>query len=841
MKLAVVSMLCLSMGASMVACGPTTDVTTNPPTTNPTTTNPSTTKPTTTPTTQPPVADKYTYRYTLSVGPTAWNPFTYETAGDAEILDYTQSGFYTFDYNEKKDGYRVICDMASDFPIDVTKQYVGKYGIKDGDTARVYEIPLRDNLEWEDGTKINAQSFVNSAKLLLDPQALNSRADDYMYSGNLVIHKAQDYLYGGTTRNVAADSSFFEDVYSEDIDNQLIFSWDIDSTNADYPSFISLMGFIDAGYDTTEMIVNYVAQNFVGDTTVFNMDVYNSMNGKTLAEIKANPAMKAAWDAIIAAWKTEPNEELDFFLRAYTYPEVDFSEVGLTVAQNGNLVIALDKELSGFYLNYALTGAWLVHEDTYKANSKVENGVFTSTYGHGVDTYKSYGPYKLSYFELDKEFRFTKNENWYGYDLPEYKGQYQTTDITCTIVKEASTSLEMFLTGKTDSYGLRAEDMADYQSSEHTYYTDGESVWYIAFNPDMEALKAQQEKAGANKNKTILTIKEFRQAIAYGLDRAAFCLATTPTSSAGKALFSDMIVSNPDTGEKYRSTEQAKDAILSFWGVADEVGPGKRYETKEEAIDAITGYDLAAAKNLFNVAYDKAIEQGLMDADDVVEICIGTPNLTSSAYNNGYDFLVNNYTEAVKGTKLEGKLTFTRDGTLGNGFGTALKTNQIDMLFFVGFSGSALNPYGLVEVYTTSNLKYDPSWNTSLAMLTVQNEKGEALTASLDDWTYALGGEVITAKNAAGEAVEVSAGTTADAGFRLNILAGIERAVLEQYDIIPLTTDSSATLKGMKIQYGTEDYVFGVGRGGIRYMTYNYSDSEWEKFVADQKGQLNYK
>ncbi len=45
----------------------------------------------------------------------------------------------------------------------------------------------------------------------------------------------------------------------------------------------------------------------------------------------------------------------------------------------------------------------------------------------------------------------------------------------------------------------------------------------------------------------------------------------------------------------------------------------------------------------------------------------------------------------------------------------------------------------------------------------------------------------------------------------------------------------------MQIKYFTEDYVFGMGRGGIKYYTYNYTDAEWDKYVQDQGGQLNYK
>ncbi|MFR2047734.1 MAG: hypothetical protein ACLS3U_07360 [Lachnospiraceae bacterium] len=48
------------------------------------------------------------------------------------------------------------------------------------------------------------------------------------------------------------------------------------------------------------------------------------------------------------------------------------------------------------------------------------------------------------------------------------------------------------------------------------------------------------------------------------------------------------------------------------------------------------------------------------------------------------------YTEGSKGTSLEGKLTFSVDDTLGNGFSEALRSQQVDLLFGVGWTGAAL-------------------------------------------------------------------------------------------------------------------------------------------------------
>jgi hypothetical protein len=320
-----------------------------------------------------------------------------------------------------------------------------------------------------------------------------------------------------------------------------------------------------------------------------------------------------------------------------------------------------------------------------------------------------------------------------------------------------------------------------------------------------------------------------------------------------------MIISDPENGTPYRTTEQAKDIILEFWGISqDKIGEGKEYATKDDAIASITGYNLDYAKELFNQAYDKAIAEGLMTETDVVEICIGLPSAQAKFYVNGYNFLSNCYTEAVKGTKLEGKLTFTKDDTIGDSFSDALKANQVNLLFGVGWQGSSLNPYNLMMAYTTPRYQYDiNAWNTGAETLdiTLASKGGKTYRATVEAWTYIMnGGKLpIVEVGADGMAVE---GSSIDYSCgindvkkvgqkmqeeRLHIFAALEGAILRTYDLLPLNNDSSAALKGMQIKYYTEEYVYGVGRGGIKYMTYNFTDYEWERFVKKNGGTLNYK
>ena len=764
-------------------------------------------------------APTYTYRTAATDFPTNWSPFQNQTSTDSNLMDWLQSVFYGFDFNEAMDGYVMTPVAAADFPVDVSADYVGaEWGIQEGETARAWKIPLRDNLAWEDGTPIKAQDFVKSAELLLAPNAQNHRADS-LYSGNMVIKNSEAYLKQGL-----ADSVSFGNVIKTE---GMADASELLAKYGAEPGYINWNYSFGDTYDFEAQAWTGAAENAIVQTPLTVAELYEFYTAGAGAAYAtwATPEQLVEWT----------NDEL--YMNYMQYPDaVTFDQVGVKALSDTELVLILDKPLEGFYLYYSLDTNWLVNEALYTACATEKDGVYTNTYGTSQETTISWGPYKLASFQSDKVYELVKNENWFGYSL--YEGLYQTTNMTVTCVKEPSTRVEMFLNGQLDAVGLDKDRMEEYATSDFTYYDEGDSVFAMVFNPDLEALKTAQAAAGENINKTIITLKDFRVAMSLAMNRAEFCLATSPTNGPAFALYGGQIVADPENGIFYRTTDVAKQVVADFWGLADEIGEGKLYANVDDAIDSITGYNLEMAREYFNKAYDEAIEQKLMDEDDVVEIMVGTPNATSVFYNNGYDFIVNNYTEAVKGTKLEGKLTFKRDSTLGNGFSDALKTNRVDMLFGVGWTGSTFDPYGLMEAYVSENYQYDPAWKPAETQMTVELD-GAKYTADAWTWYLSITSNKITAKNEAGEDVELD--VTPNAEWRIQVLGALENTVLQNYDFIPLMGDSSAHLKGMKIEYVTEDEVFPMGRGGVKYMTYNYDDAAWDAFVAEQGGTLNYK
>ncbi len=779
----------------------------------------------------------YTWDLAVTSFPTTWSPFTFQTATDGDMLDYLSNGFYLFDYNDTMDGYKLIPWAAKDFPVDVTEQYIGEtWGIsefvstdageatEERTTGRAWKIPLRDDLKWEDGTPIKAENFVNSAKLLLNPKAQNHRADS-LYSGSLRITNAEGYAKQG----VPADTKYSELMAldgAQDKDAWL-------ESKGEEKGYVNWSYSFGDTYDFEAKAWTGAAENAVVETPLTIKELYEFYTvGEGGAYITwADEATRKEW-------------AMDELYGKYTWPDTAWETVGFLADGENDIVLILDKPLSGFYLHYALTSSYLANEEMYEKSGTEKDGVYTNTYGTTVETTMSWGPYKLTGFQSDKLYTVERNENWFGYNMEENKDRYQTTRINTNLVMEASTRLEMFLNGQLDGFGLSKDYIEEYGKSDYAYYTEGDSVFAMVFNPDFSALETNQKAAGEKVNKTILTLKDFRVAMSLAMNRSEFLLAADPVSQPALAIYSGQIVADPDNGIFYRNTDVAKQVVVDFWGLSDEIGEGKMYATTDEAIDSISGYNLEMAREYFNKAYDAAIEKGLMTEEDTVQIIIGTPNMTSAFYNAGYDFIVNNYTEAVKGTKLEGKLTFSRDGTLGNGFSDALKNNNVDMLFGVGWTGSTFDPYSLMEVFVSPTYQYDPSFDASTHQIEIEID-GVKYTASMLAWYEAMNATPTTLKNVeTGETVVMSFPYSADAekaANRIKVLGALEGTVLQLYDFIPLMGNYSASLKGMQIKYYTEDQIFPMGRGGLRYMTYEYDDAAWEAFVKDQGGTLNYK
>ncbi len=805
----------------------------------------------------------YTYEDSVSVLSANWNPHTYQTSDESYPISFITTGLYGFFFNdneihvaEGKDpykGYVIVPEMAAEMPIDVTETVKAdaKYGIPASATSGyAYVIKLNPNAKWENGEAINADTYVESMKRLLDPDLKNYRGPDY-FDGDFAIANARNYYYQGSTSYLAnsadlgiADLTKGEDgVYRLPNGNKMVIG--ITQKLAYFEGKNSLNDYVNA-YGAKYFSMTYW-ETLKG---MMNADGVVELTDETYAMIldviTGNPA-----------WGEDDTYMHNYFLEQKYYETgYDFANVGIYKTGEYEFVLVLEKALAGFNLLYNLSGNWIVYLPYYDAcKSQIEGtDAWTSTYNSSVETTMSYGPYKMTSYQTKKEMVFEKNPNWFGYTdgIHKYKDpgngeiydMYMTTKIHCQVVSEAATRKNMFLKGQLMGYGLQAEDFNEYRNSDYAHVTPSETIFFFIFNGYMEAIQSRENEEGFDKTKNdleTLTLINFRKAIAVTYDKDALCATISPSRSGGFGLIGTNYIYDPETGAKYRDTPQAKKALCEFYSVdyVNDFGGDL-----DAAVASITGYDPVKAKELFTAAYNDAIEAGYITdtdgdgkSDQVIRIEYASSE-SSSFITKTLEYLNAELAKVLEDTPFEGKIEFYESAPLGDNWSENIRNGLSDTVLG-GWQGSALNPFSLSDLYTNPEKQYDANWFDSSSesfTLDVNVAKpGETadvktVTMTLKQWSDALNGATVTV-----DGVDYNFGDgMADVETRLDILAKIESTVLGTYSYIPMLQDGSIALLSKQVYYVVDEYNPIMGRGGIAYMKYNYNDAEWAAYVASQ-------
>ncbi len=767
--------------------------------------------------------------FTAGMTDMKWSTHTWETSDDSAILDYITAGFYTFALNSTGTGWSVVCEMAAELPVDVTADYVGQFGIAEGDSLKAWKIALNPNACWEDGTPINADSYIYSYQELLDPLMKNRRADS-LYAGDFIIHGAKEYFYQGQSVTLAASDAFAE--YSEDLDAQLVFSLAPPSGNIAEVYMRTSFGF-PASYDAAAC-ADYLIGNYLGECA-FTAEAAAAMEGMTLADIKADETLKAAWEALIGWWQTEPNEELHFFLVNQSYPEYSWDNVGIVKTGEYELVMitTLPIENANYYVPYNLSGTYLVYEPLWEScksyydsnNNKVDAdsdniATITTNYCTSAETTMSFGPYRLDYFELDKQYNLTRNDNWYGYSDGKHVGQYQTDEISVQVLADHATQLMAFESGMVDGVGLQQDDMEKYGSSSYLLYTPESYTTKLTFNSNVDSLTAH------GTGSQVLANANFRKAFSLAIDRYTYCSSLTAGHLPGFGLLNTMYVYDPFTGAAYRNTDGAMDALVKLYGLTYGDDENAEYGSLEEAYEAITGYDMTAAQALMAQAYDECVAAGLYDGTSniTLEFCVYQ---NDELYVKIFNFINDALVAACKGSGFEGKVSLSMK--VDADYYNTMYSGNTDIIFST-WGGAAYSPYTMLDQCycdsaTGEGNQMEYGFETDKVMVTI-NVDGHDVTTNLQNWAAWAGNEDVTITSDDGELTLARFGEY-DADTRSYMFSKLEYAYLAFFTTTPLYYRNSVSIHSQKINYAVTDYVDLVGYGGIQFITYNYTDAEW--------------
>lgn len=771
----------------------------------------------------------YTMREYTAQMPSQWCTILSSDNVNNSMESYFTSAFYEFNYKFDADGKIVpgaytVEYSASTKLEDVTKKYAGQYGLAaDAEKGQAFAMTLRKDLTWDDGTPIKAADFVYTMSQQLSPKYLFATASNY-YSGNYVIHNAQNYVKQGQKGMFPANSVLT--VYNASDDAKLIFTLNgHDSYVADYLT--------SNGVDP---------QAYVANAAKVTVDALKAIEGKSLAEIKNDETMLATWTAVLGWWQTEPNEELHFFKMEYEYPKMDFSEVGYFVGDNEyELVMVIDGTLNPldaegnltYEAGYYFSGWPLVKKDLWEKCEDTTKTPYANSYCTTQEKSASWGPYKLTYYQDQKTYTVSRNDKWFGYGLPQYANQYQTDAIVTEKIEEWDTAWLAFQKGNLDGIGMNVKIAADYRTSKRAYFTP--ETWTFDLN-----IQSNANSRTDKRNNLLLNYADFRKAISLSLDRDDYCAKNNPSSQAALGLLNSMYYYDVENGKVYRESIQAKEAILNAYGATkNEDGSWKVGETTytdiEEALDATTGYNLTLARQLVDSAIEQAKTDGKYSDGEEIILTYGieTQSADTDRVKNWFQAAFDNMT---KGTSIEGKVKIEYFMFSSATWSEQFADGEYD-LCFGAWGQAAFNPaYLLCETQISAENRYATNWDPTTVEVTVKatpDDKHEdgIYTYNLEQWRLILQGKDGCPVNFKNFSME----------DQLTALGAVETAILKAYYSIPVYSRYSASLMGYKVDYVSYEYNTFMGYGGIRYMTFNYDDTAWAEFVASNNNILNYK
>lgn len=770
---------------------------------------------------------KYTYRTAVSGNPNTWNPHEWETSDDSIIMSFTTAGLYEFVFNENRNGYEIVPEMAAGEPVDIsstlTKAEAARYGVdkdayKDGgkSTGVKWAIDLREDACWEDGTPIDADTYVYSMERILAPEMMNYRGNSY-YSGSVALGNAYDYYVGGHEKyaNIATGAksddggkkyfSFFEPVVMSkqagaSYEGYSLYDWYKDDLRADE---------FQKNYNGTGEPAPGYLKMLSGDWGTVNNPQFIEVTSENQKEIEEY--INEWFVAVLDSTYSKSYEGSWLFYHVGRNEKMDFDgadkAVGIVKTGDYQITIYTAAETTAFDFKYNFSSNWIVKKDIYEANYTQVGSLTKTTYGTAVDKYMSYGPYKLTDYQKDKIIHISRNENYFGYDDPDVikEDEYQCTDIDIQIIPSQSTQLMMFLKGELDDVSLQREDVNTYGASERVRYSPNTYTSKVTFNTDWDKLVERQSNG---QNKTILTNINFREAFFWSLNRKNFCQTLTAGSSPIVVPMNDLYVADVTTGESYRGTKQGKNVIEQLVG------------------DNTNGYDVNKAHALFQQAYDEEVSSsraGHLKASDDIIIEFKVYN-SEDIYNRMIDFFQKSIDAAIKGTDLEDRVLIQK--TVDPNYYDTMQAGGSDLIYTT-WGGAQLNPYGLLDCYCDSSRMFEYGFKPDVDTLTI-NINGQNVTKTYYDWSVALdgsGGEYSAAK--------------ADKETRLTILSAVELALCQQYRFVSVYARGDAYLLSYKVEEGVDEYVPVMGYGGIRYYSFNYSDAEWEEYLSTHN--LDYK
>lgn len=794
-----------------------------------------------------PSADKNRDTYRLYTSGTAkLNPYSESLNTASELFDYVTDSLYTGDYDWDTAIADGVASEVGDFTNAAALPYARVPRMAVGDPVdvngdgTVWEITLRDDLKFQDGTVINAQTFNYSWRQLLDPRQLNVRASNLYDVANLPLVNAEGYAKQlsqksdkfGVPMWDAGDKGTVETANAfafADADGDAFYYASLEGYYVIHmPNNVSTFGGVFGmlySKDDTGDDADWVLMDEDGVPTVLPDGTPNPDAGDAVGYFQgATPKlMYEDGTDVPVDDKGVPTSAAN--VTAIPNDPVDWDDVGFEVTGNLKFRITLTEPKDAWYVKGQLmTGiTGVVHEEKFEAGKDAQSG--QTNYGTIDNPLVSYGPYNMTTWQDGVLYLYTRNDDHYA--ASDYRIKYIRYDV----IADQSIAVNEFKDGRLDVVGASGDYYKEFKDAPGLKLTPATTFFRFAFNI------AERPDGTTNP---ILTRKEFRHAFYFAIDREEFASEVRAPSYANQGFIGPVYIATEYGSVGYRESDP---------GVA----------VFEKLSPETTGYDPEKAKTLFDQAYAAAVADGDINDGDVVSV-------EYTYYKVETNDQVANWVKATVEAIFNAdgkKFTLVLNGISDDALDDAWENFDFDMTFG-GWQGLNFNPISLMgQVYndisgahnmlehgfkTGSRVLTVDLPNTKAALTKWVNEfetdypDNEGATKAQVDaynrWVAVLdkfgvvpeGADPIKAtelqatfdqfyKYASTEFYNVKEVNYDGKNDDFNaITAAIESILLDEMIAIPLFTTVSATVYSSRVVFEAGEYHAWMGWGGLKYM-----------------------
>lgn len=378
----------------------------------------------------------------------------------------------------------------------------------------------------------------------------------------------------------------------------------------------------------------------------------------------------------------------------------DWAQVGIKQVDDYSFVFECENEYNSWDFHY-YTGSFILgplHKETYEATLTESDGKVVSSYGTvagmtdfaKTDMILYTGPYLLTYYEQDKEYRMAKNPNWKQNSAIPYA--YNFDQLSTVIVKDSNAAFELWEQGKLDAISIPSAKLDEYIDNPAIKKAPGGTVF--RFNVNAMSQEQLQEKFGLTeedwKANPLLQTKEFRQALFYAINRDEICSTVDKSRQAEVTYVNDAYVIMQGTaGTIYRQTE-AGQAVKEMTG-EDEIQMG----------ETTNGYNGEMAKDLYVKALTQLVNDGVISDSEEVELTLEIALFDGDTMEKLGAYLVEKWNALFneQTTFPNVKLTVSYVACPGMDVYYAKQMLGKFDIGIGGISGSSLDPLGYMDVF----------------------------------------------------------------------------------------------------------------------------------------------